>query len=201
MENKFEQIKAWYRGLPDKKRYVEFFTAILTVPVLVTVIIANVRSLNSATGRNDTPVPSPLPTVIVVEKPSTVNNSEAAPTSTPYPLPTPATVAECRREVGPVTITAPPENAVTGPGPVCIDISYTRGDYCSVVWSYRINGGSWSEYSDKSICLYGLEPGEKNLEIRVRSIASDDEELLKRKFTVPGATPTPESSASGQFTN
>ena len=41
-----EKFKDWYRNLPDKKRYIEFVTAILTVPVLITVIISNVSRIN-----------------------------------------------------------------------------------------------------------------------------------------------------------
>ena len=42
-----DRIKSWYRALPDKKRYIEFVTALLTVPVLITVLISNFNSLKN----------------------------------------------------------------------------------------------------------------------------------------------------------
>ena len=69
-----EKTKRWYRALPDKKRYLEFITALLTIPVLLTVAISNVMNLrqNKATPTPAitttaavavTPTPTPTPTL------------------------------------------------------------------------------------------------------------------------------------------
>lgn len=190
-----DRIKSSYRALPDKKRYIEFFTALLTVPVLLTVIIANIRNLQSkpATQSAGTGNQTPQVTFIPYEVKSGQQPSVAG---TPYPTPTNSLVKECTREVGPVEIISPAEGERVIANPVCIDISYHQGDYCSVVWSYRLNSAPWSQYTDKSICLYNIPPGDQKLDLRVKSIASDDEVLLTRRFTVPAPTPTPEASGS-----
>ena len=55
-----EKFKKWlkkalfsYRALPDKKQYVEFFTALLTVPMLLTVIILNFNNLQGANKKEE----------------------------------------------------------------------------------------------------------------------------------------------------
>ncbi|MFC1647245.1 hypothetical protein ACFL1A_03090 [Patescibacteria group bacterium] len=190
-----EKTKSWYRGLPDKKRYIEFFTAILTVPVLLTVIITNVNNLKSQSqkdNKDQTPSQtSSQPVVTIIERVVKDENNTA-------PTTTAAQLSECKKEVGPVEIVYPDEAEKVNKNPICIDISYRTGDYCAVVWSYRINGSSWSDYNDKSICLYNLDPGDKKLELKVKSIASGDEVILKRNFTVEQTVdiPTPTEATS-----
>jgi hypothetical protein len=188
MTMSLENFRNWYRSLPDKKRYLEFFTALLTVPVLLTVVATNVINLQNMKKRDEQANTTPTPTVIVNSTPV----ATPAPTTTATPGPTEA----CRAEVGPVSIQFPTENQTVDQNPVCLDISYKTGEYCAVVWSYRINNSTWSDYNDKSICLYNLPPGEKRLDLRVKSIASGDEIILTRDFTVAGSSPSPSASPS-----
>jgi hypothetical protein len=190
-----ESIRSWYRALPDKKRYLEFFTAFLTIPVLLTVLLSNVNNLQN---KKDASTPTPLSTIAVnpTTQPSPTASAGEAPTATATPGP------ECVQQVGPIDISYPLEGDTVTGDPVCLDISRTSQNYCSVVWSYRINGGAWSDYTDKSICMYGLTAGTKNLELRVKSIVSTDTTVLKRTFTVAGdITPTPTSATSSAGVN
>lgn len=197
-----EKIRRWYRRLPDKKQYLEFVTALLTIPVLLTVIISNVQTLQRQ-KQNDvsvTPIPSPT---VQETKPVSINTTTPSPTVTISTTPSMTPSAACIKEVGPVSIVYPEEGSTVTKDPVCIDISRTGVDYCAVVWSYRINGGNWSDYTDKSICLYGLSGGSKTLELRVKSIVTGAETILTRTFTVSvTATPTSTTStSSGTLTN
>lgn len=186
LRNLRDKIKNWYKGLPDKKKYIEFLTAILSVPVLITVIMLNLGNLskNKETDKvSPTPVKNEKITPIQIE----IKTNEA--TSGQQLVPT---SADCKKEVGPVEIISPEENQVITADPVCIDLSYKKGEYCAYVWSYRINSSNWSDYTDKNICLYNMTSGDKRLEVRVKSIASGDEIVLKRNFIYqnPNLSPT-----------
>lgn len=186
LRNLKEKIKNWYRGLPDKKKYIELVTAILSVPVLITVILLNLGNLSK---NKDTEKFSPTPakkeeavTPIQIE----IKTNESTPSSG-----LPVTSTDCKKEVGPIEIVSPEEGQRITSDPVCLDLSYKKGEYCAYVWSYRINGGSWSDYTDKNICLYNLSSGDKKLEVRVKSIASGDEVILKRNFIYENPNPSP----------
>jgi len=181
--NKFDGIKRWYRKLPDKKRYFEFLTAVLTIPVLLTVLLTNIGALKN----NDKDESKNTGQVTIV--PVQIREEKTAPTVEKV-----VETKSCVKKIGPIEIVSPKQNETITKDPVCVDISYEEGDYCGVVWSYRINESDWSDYSDKSICLYGLPPGEKEFELRVKSIAGGDEKYLTRIFTYKGKTeiaPTP----------
>lgn len=167
------KIKNWYRELPDKKKYFEVIGAMLSVPVLLTVLLLNLSNLNS-NKKNNTPTPAPTEKIVIVTNPVSPVASES-PTMTP-------TTPECKKEVGPVKIMTPSESQLVNSNPVCFNISYQVGDYCSVTYSYRIDKSDWSDYTDKQICLYNLDPGPKTLELRVKSSQSDDEITLIRNF-------------------
>jgi hypothetical protein len=87
--SKMAQIRRWYRGLPDKKRYLELITAFLSIPVLFTVLLSNVTTLKSKA--EPTPTPSQPTTVTVYITPrdtvspraTNVLNSSTSPTPTP----------------------------------------------------------------------------------------------------------------------
>lgn len=179
-----EKIKNWYRTLPDKKRHVEFITALLTVPVLLTVLISNLGNINRDKKNQITPTPvAPTEKIIVIE-PSEI-------------LPSPTVNPECIEEVGPVKIASPAEGQLVNSNPVCLRINYQTGQYCGVVWSYRIEDSDWSEFTDKAICIYNLSPGPKELELRVKSTVSDDEVTLIRNFYYKSKdAPTPTSIPS-----
>jgi hypothetical protein len=192
----FQQARSWYRALPDKKRYLEFITALLSIPVLVTIIIANVTNLrrnSSSSGGSTTPTP------IIIRELVASDSSQQATSSGQNTSPGPETTqgAQCTPGIGPVEIVAPEENQLVRTNPVCIDVVRDSQQYCSVVWSYRMNFGPWSDYTNKSICIYDMPPGDKLLELRVQSIVSDDEVVLKRKFTVEASTTPSPTDASG----
>lgn len=179
-----------YRRIPDKKPYIEFVTAILSIPVLLTVILLNLNTLTGNKDKEETKDTNPAPQTVVITAPDsrtetrTIINEE-----------------ECTPEVGPVEITAPEDGETVTDNPVFVSISYEQGEYCSVVWSYRINGGSWSDYDDRSIALYNPPPGNIRLELRVKSIVGNDSRTLTHNFIYQGnsiiqTTPTASSSAN-----
>ena len=63
------------------------------------------------------------------------------------------TKVACKAGIGDISIASPEENETVSNNPVSVDINYDAGDFCAVVWSYRINGGAWSSYDDRSIAL------------------------------------------------
>jgi hypothetical protein len=192
--NKF---KNWYRDLPEKKKYLEFFTALLTVPMLVTVVLVNLNNLSLAKKAQQA-IPTTSPTISEVVVTPTVDPNativeQRQLTVTPVVTntPNPTVQAVCKKQLGPVNIISPDDNEVITKDPVNIDISYNMDIYCAVVWSYRIDNGSWSEYTDKAISLFNLTPGDKLLEVKIKSIASGEETVLKKKFTYQVNLPTP----------
>lgn len=90
-----ESFQSWYRDLPDKKRYLEFISAFLSIPVLVTVVVLNLRSLNA---RNESIQLPPAPTQVIireivvpaVNEVTTTPLPSASPTLTPSATPTPS---------------------------------------------------------------------------------------------------------------
>ena len=166
-----------YRALPDKKQYVEFFTALLTVPMLLTVIVLNFNNLSGANKKAEPKENSPI---IVTLPPS---NNEDENDITPEP-----TSEVCKDGIGPISIVYPEENETVTDNPVTIDIDYDDSEYCAVVWSYRINGGRYSDYGSNNIALYNPPQGTVRLELRVKSVVSGDEKTLRRTFTYEGTT-------------
>ena len=176
-----EKFKKWYRGLPDKKRYIELISALLTIPVLLTVLLLNWDNLKGE--KKEEPTPQVKETVKIV----TIGQKETSPI--------PTVGEQCKKEVGPVEISSPKEGETVTSNPVCFNITYEDENYCSVVWSYRIDNGSWSDFTDKSVCLYNLSSGEHKFELKVKSVVSNDQVELVRNFTYDGkeseVTPTP----------
>jgi len=191
-----EKIKKWYRGLPDKKRYIEFITAILSVPVLLTVLISNISNIQRDRNSSKTVAPATTPVpekiIVITEKPVIASPS---PTLATTLNPTPTT-AECKREVGPVKISKPQENELVTTDSVCIDVSYDNPAYCSVTWSYRVNGGGWSNPMNKNFCLDDLVPGPVELDLNVESTVSNDELTLVRNFFYISKEKTSTSSSA-----
>lgn len=179
-----------FKKLPERKQYIEFFTAILTVPVLLTVIILNVSNLRA----DDKKAEDKEPTVreIVITQPSGNNEGKTGTIST----------EPCKPGIGEIAITYPEENEVVTENPILFGINYKRGDNCAAVWSYRINGGRWSDYDDRSVALYNLPQGNIRFDLRVKSVVNGDEKSLTRNFvyrgtsTVPTATDTPASGSA-----
>ena len=201
MENPFSKLFDSFRDLPDKKKYIEVVTATLSIPVLLSVIYMNymnIQEKRSGTDKTDTVVEQPkdtTPTIITI-----IRDGEPEPTLSAdedvTPTPTTTTKAECIKDIGPIDILTPEENSTVSGNPLDIDVRYDQGDYCSVVWSYRINNGQWSDYSDNDIVIYNLSSGKKTLELRVKSLASTQNKTLTRTFTYQNTdeVPTPTST-------
>ena len=214
-----EKIKQTIRTLPSKKAYLDFFTATLTIPILITAIVTNINNLKTTPVKGETQKSVDKQTQQVTATPfihearavtyDTIPNTAAprkiaesstTPTTTPV-----VTQTSCKKTVGPVRITYPGEMQTVSTNPVCFDISYQSGEYCDVVWSYRLNNDAWSDYTDKPACLYNLSSGPQSLEVKVRSISSSDEIILDRNFiyssgtmntVTPTITPAPSVSVS-----
>ncbi|KKR32153.1 MAG: hypothetical protein UT63_C0050G0002 [Candidatus Gottesmanbacteria bacterium GW2011_GWC2_39_8] len=193
------KIKEEYQALPEKKKYLELVTTILSIPILLTVLITNTNNLKNSNStkiqaasepiKNESVRPEKVVTIIREITPTVLPtiNPSVPPTTIPVnnfnATETLPTKAECKKTVGPVDIISPSEGQVISKDPLSIDISYNTGEYCRVAWSWRLNGSEWSEYTDKSINIYNLTNGTKNLEVRVKSIVSSDEIVLKRTFS------------------
>ncbi len=201
-QSTINKVNTWYRELPNKKKYVEFVTAILSVPVLVTVIISNVTNLQNK--NKDEVIVSPTPSQIVQYIPVGSASNETKEKVVPSPTVTgevSPTIGECKKEVGPTDISYPAEGATVTENPVTVVVSYHPGEYCAAVWAYRINGGTWSQYDDKSIALYGMTAGEKRLELKVKSLASGAEVFVTRTFIYePAEEDTQVQSATSSAT-
>lgn len=178
------KLRQWLRDLPRRKPHIDVLTAVLTVPVLLTVLIANILSLRNK-EKNNTPTPTPNLQKIIVQSPAT--------TSKDTTLVNPTAGPTCKKEVGPISIKSPKENETVKDNPVCFVIKYDDPNYCSVVWSYRVNGGEWSDYNANSVCLYDVPQGDVLFELRVQSTVSQDQQSIKRNFHYEGKSlsPTP----------
>jgi len=205
MVNPIHTIRQTFRDLPDKKKYIEVITASLSIPVLLSVVLMNYLNIQEKRKIETTPIEivtpvSQAPQVITIIRDRETDTAPiSTPTTDPNASPTETvniTQAECIKKIGPVSIASPKNNSTVTSNPLEIFIEYDQGDYCSVVWSYRINNDSWSDYSDNNIVIYNMESGDKTLEVRVKSITSKDEKILTQKFTYTNpsvtsiATPT-----------
>lgn len=191
------RAKTYIRELPDKKRYLDFFTAVLTVPILLTVIITNVGNIRKEP--QETIQPSTAPTIIEKESVTIIKetNSSNSPTEqpvTPFKPESSGTVtpASCKKQIGPVSIVAPQENEIIEAESLCFDIEYADESYCPVEWSYRINNSSWSSFTDSNVCLLNLSSGEKKFELRVKSTESAESTTILRTVQYKNpAAPSP----------
>lgn len=106
--------------------------------------------------------------------------------------------SSCNPSLGPVSITSPGEGDTVSSNPVEVQISYDNATYCSAVWSYSINGSSWSNYDNNSVALYNLPNGQIQFQLQVKSLTSSDTTTLTRDFYYNGQSTMPEpTSASG----
>jgi hypothetical protein len=190
MQKISRKLKRALRTFP-KKHHVEYITALLSIPVLLSVIALNYFNLQNTTKKTpalSTSTKNEQPIIIEVTQPTAKN--QPAPTAAPTDTPT------CNKTVGPISITSPQEGEVVTDNPVCFTIQYDNENYCSVVWSYRTNGGQWSDYNSNSPCIYNMPNGNTKFELRVQSTVSEDTTSLTRNFIYNGAsqttlTPTP----------
>lgn len=190
--NVLRKIKAWIKKLPDRKNHLDFIAAVLSIPVLLTVVTLNLMNLSDKNKSKKEEA----------EKPIIVQTVENKVEKTPVPTEKPESTTSkepCKKDVGPISISYPKEGDKVVDNPVCFIIKYEDPNYCSVVWSYRINLGNWSEYSGNSVCLYDVPPGDVKFDLRVQSTASNDQESLTRNFTSDRKvtlTPSPEATPS-----
>ncbi len=204
-KNIFEKIKKWWvslpskwKALPDKKRYIELITAALSIPMMLTVILVNMNNIKAQKEDKTIQNPTTTPIQVVIDNPSnnTATNSSIVPTNIPTITPT---KTECKKDIGDVEIISPVEDEIITSDNLCINIA-TDNKYCGVTWSYRLNGGEWSEFNNKDICLYNLTAGRKQLQIKIKSTVIDKTITLERNFiyknsitptVTPTSTPTP----------
>lgn len=186
----------WYRKLPEGKKYVEFITALLSVPVMVTVIILNMNNLNQSKQNAVKVAPTTAPIEIVI---TNITPNILTPTLTPILTPTPTitstptptititptpTTTACTKEVGSVEVVTPQEGQVFSSNNFCIKISRSS-NYCGVTMAYQLDdSGNYSDYTSNSICLYNLSNGVHSLQLKIKSTESDDSVTLKRNFTI-----------------
>lgn len=182
------KTKEVVKKLPTIKPHLDFIAALLTIPVLLTVMVLNFATLSKNQKATVTPTPSPMQNINAVEKPVTVVQVRSAATPTPQ-----ISQAACKPGIGTVTIASPNEGDIVTSNPLCIAISEQDQGYCSVVWAYKINNGPLSDYSNNTICLYNMPSGPVNVELHVKSIVSSQTQILTRTFTYqsPNTTPTP----------
>jgi len=179
--NLFRRLMLSYRKIPDRKVYIEFITAILSIPVLLTVIILNFNTLFGQKAK--TPV---TPTEkIYITSPAEKNTTNIS-------------TQPCTPGIGFIDIASPVEGETVTDNPVSVSINYDKNGYCEVVWSYRINNGKWSDYDDKSIALYNPPQGAIKFDLRVKSIVNSDTDSLTRNFIYRGTSiiNSPVSSSS-----
>jgi hypothetical protein len=184
-----ENVRKIVTALPEKKRYAELITAVLSVPVLITVLMLNISNLHKDPKNSiaNVPLSTPSPSI-----------STPTPTLTSTPIMTMAP-QQCIQAVGPVIIVSPKEDEQVTRDPICLEIERASSNYCGIVWSYRINNGSWSDYMDKSICLYNLSGGKKTIDVRVKSIIGVDQIMMTRTINVVSTdSPTPIATTSAQ---
>lgn len=202
MKQFFNRLKNWYQNLPDKKKYLELFSAALTIPMLLTVIIINLNNINgqkkTSTAETSSTTTTPIQIIITGSPeqdnktpPPTKNSSltpTVTPTSTATPTPSP-TSTSCIQEIGPIEILSPQEGEIITTDQVCLNIS-TSSKYCPLVWSYKLDSGSWSEFNSNDICLYNLDNGSKQLQIQFKNISTNKTITLARNFTYQQASNT-----------
>jgi len=177
------KLKEKLQKLPDKKPHLDFIAAILSIPVLLTVLTLNIMSLQSKSAK-PTPTPSPVPTQTMQK-----NTAITPVVISTAPLPT-TNPSQCTPGISPISIDFPTEGQTISNNPVCISINPNQGNYCSSVWAYKINNSALSDYSNNSVCLYNLPAGQNTFQLSVHSLSSPATATITRNFTVK-ATITP----------
>jgi hypothetical protein len=174
------------KKLKPQKMHLDYVAGLLSIPLLIMGLIVNFSNISKKPA---TTTATPTPQVIVVPEKDTTN---------PKIVVQPTNSSSCKKAVGPITISYPQEGDTLSDNPVCFTIDYPNENYCSVVWSYRINTGSWSEYNTNAPCLYNLPSGPVSFQLRVTSTVSNDTKSLTRNFTYKNNTTNPSASSSAQ---
>lgn len=194
---KLVKIKEQFHKLPDKKPHLDFLAALLSIPVLITVLILNLGSLQGKNSNVAKTTPTPIPTISSAVKTQTDSGQKVATPIVITRQTQPTMVQDqCIKDIGPIAISSPQENETVSDNPLCISIDYHSGNYCGVVWAYSINHGPLSNYSNNSVCLYNLPAGKNSFLLQVKSLVSTSTQTLQRNFVYNGATLTPTSSVT-----
>ena len=186
--------------LYDKKPLIELIVAILSIPSLILLVLLNYNTLRNL-NKSPEPTSAPASTIVPATNTAMPNFFSAPLTRAPHPTEAPnASQTPCNKSLGPVTITYPSEGSTVNNNPAEVDISYDNNTYCSAVWSYSVNGSSWSNYNDSSVALYNLPDGQITFQLRVKSLTSTETTTITRHFTYTGqstgAAPTTASSSA-----
>ncbi|MCL5970075.1 MAG: hypothetical protein M1450_01055 [Patescibacteria group bacterium] len=190
-----EKFKNLFKSLPERKGHIEFITALLSIPVLISVVTLNVINLQNKSKPAE-PLPTKAAEKIIIQNVTDKTSSPQQSTKNQITQPS------CKKEVGPVEITSPKEGEKVSTNPVFITIKYDNNNYCSVVWSYRINNGNWSDYNSNSPSIYNLPEGDIKFDLRVQSTVSQDQANITRNFTYEGKnnlSPSPTASSSSSL--
>lgn len=198
-----KEKRAIHHKVIAKKPYIEFITAFMSIPLSITWLLLNMNNIKNI---NAHPTPTPTPATVVktiiqekevagVKTVQSTNNQSSAPSVTPSTLVKVVEKEACKKGLGPVSIVSPAEGQTVTDNPVLFSIQYDNSTYCGAAWSYRVNGGEWSGYSDTSLGVYNLPDGPITFELHVKSIVTDDTTTLVRKFIYKSPTQTASSSA------
>lgn len=183
-----------FKRIPDGKGYVEIITATLTIPVLLTVLLLNYSNLNKDQDASISPKTEAAKEVLYVPQKVLGNNDKTILSVSPSPQ---ITNKDCKKDIGPVEISFPKDNQVVDENPVSFVIDYSDENYCSVVWSYRINGGSWSNFTSNNPVVYNIPNGNVKFDLKIQSTVIQKEESLSRSFIFKGlSNPTATPSAN-----
>lgn len=188
----FDKINNWYHNLPDNKKWIDLVTAVLTIPVLVTVIASNLGYIKKdekpeVSAQNLQPTIERI--IIKEEGSSTPLLKEAEADEKEVAVQSPA--VSCDVNLPEFEIIAPNENEKISADPVCLTIRQkTLGNYCSVLWAYKTNNGSWSTFTNEPICLYNSAQGDIKIEIKIKS-HNGTETTLSRNFIIEKNSPSP----------
>ncbi|NTU73892.1 hypothetical protein HGB07_07070, partial [Candidatus Roizmanbacteria bacterium] len=123
LKAKVAKIVKKIKAFTIKKIHLEYITAVLSIPVLVTAIIINVNNL---TKKDVKPTVTPTPQIINVSDKYLTQN-QGIPTSIVS-----ATSQVCQKRIGPISISEPIEGQTITDNPLCFAIDYSDTNYCSV---------------------------------------------------------------------
>lgn len=187
MEKLYAKGKRILKRVPDVKPHLDLIAASLSIPAIIIALILNFGALQNKISGSPIPSPTPLPTVATTRQ-ALPQVRTLIVTSSPQPT----SNASCQPGIGSISIPSPVEGETVTKNPVCISVNYQSGNYCSVVWAYRVNGGPLSDYGNDSVCLYNLPAGQTTFELDVKSLVNSSTQTLIRTFTVVSTvTPTP----------
>lgn len=183
-------FRSFIQALPRRKQYIEFFTAILSLPIMITAIILNINALRPKTTPTNPTTPVSEKVIIISPGASSQTNVNTSPATTP-------TGGVCQTELPNVSISSPQEGESVSKDAVCIAPDIAKGNYCAIVWRYSVNNTSWSDYDDKAFCLYNLAAGNVTVRLQIKSTVTGATQEVDRHFTyTPSSNPSPTPVAS-----